>query len=74
MKRDCDSGFHGSLSEDLTNKKCEKCGRNYAQEDFAKACKFFGIDPTSAAQIKDLTDELIEKDESVGMYFKGSRR
>lgn len=62
MKRDCDSGFHGSLSEDLTNKKCSKCGRNYSQEDFVKACKFFGIDSEDKTQVISLSDELMRSE------------
>lgn len=59
MIRNCNSGFHGSLAEDLTNKKCPKCGRNYTKEDFIEACKFFNIDPNDQVQIRDLSNKLV---------------
>ena len=59
MNRECDSGFHGSLTEDLTDKKCSKCGRNYSNENFVEACQFFGIDSNDRLQIESLSDELM---------------
>ncbi len=39
----CESGFHGSLRESLTEDLCKICNRNYEQEKFLVACRRLNI-------------------------------
>lgn len=49
--KECNNGFHGSISEALSFDGCPECGRNYDNEDFLKACEGFNIHPDDALKM-----------------------